>query len=80
MVYSTQSFKDAHFAVYPEKLIEIPIRAGCPKRGIVLDPFLGSGTTALTSLKQNKSFIGIDINQDYIDIAKRRLIEFLKNG
>jgi len=77
---NTKSFKGAHFAVYPEELIETPIKAGCPKGGVVLDPFLGSGTTCLTALKQNKSFLGIELNPDYIKIAKRRIIDFLKNG
>jgi len=77
---TTKSFKGAHFAVYPPELIETPIRAGCPEEGIVLDPFFGSGTTGLVALKQNKKFIGIELNQDYIEIAKRRLIEYLKNG
>jgi site-specific DNA-methyltransferase (adenine-specific) len=77
---TTKSFKGAHFAVYPQELIETPISAGCPNGGIVLDPFMGSGTTGVVALKQNKRFIGIELNPDYIEIAKRRIIEFLKNG
>ena len=137
----TQPFPEAHFAVYPEGLIEIPIKAGCPEfickkcgkarvkilepteeykkllgkswhphkhdaergmsetpdkktsctaeynfkgytdcgcgekfeSGIVLDPFMGAGTTALVALKQRKRFIGIEIKQEYIDMAKRRI-------
>jgi len=137
----TQPFPEAHFAVYPEELIEIPIKAGCPEfickkcgkarvtiykykggtigkswhnhskdleegmhqslggldkqgdkpyqrvdvgysdcgcnadweSGIVLDPFMGAGTTALVALKQRKRFIGIEIKQEYIDMAKRRI-------
>jgi len=138
-VISTRAFPEAHFAVYPEGLIEIPIKAGCPeyickkcrkarvkiykdtgeyeicggnnsitaeqiqkvsptstlltgKRkvrkeigytdcgcnagfegGIVLDPFMGAGTTALVALKQRKKFIGIEIKQEYIDMANRRI-------
>ena len=41
---------------------------------------MGSGTTGVVALKQNKRFIGIELNPDYIEIAKRRIIEFLKNG
>ncbi len=141
---STRAFPEAHFAVYPEGLIEIPIKAGCPefvckkcgkarvkiyqetktepieiykgqakkdysqakaqnpsdtKRrilesmrtkkeeigytncgcnadfegGIVLDPFMGAGTTALVALKQRKRFIGIEIKQEYIDMANKRI-------
>jgi len=145
----TQPFPEAHFAVYPEGLIEIPIKTGCPEfickkcgkarmkiykseidlsgenfnerqkkieaniksggekfkrdylndpkyrkrlknkkikiietdcgcnagweSGIVLDPFMGAGTTALVALKQRKRFIGIEIKQEYIDMAKRRI-------
>lgn len=66
-------FKEAHFAVYPEELCETPIKAGCPKQGIVLDPFFGAGTTGLVALKQNKNFIGIELNKKYIEIAEKRL-------
>ena len=70
-------FKEAHFAVYPEALCETPIKAGCPKDGIVLDPFFGSGTTGLVALKQNKKFIGLELNSKYIEIAKERLKPYL---
>lgn len=46
--------------------------------GIVLDPFMGAGTTALVALKQNKRFIGFEINKDYIDIANKRLKPYLE--
>ncbi|MBA7542914.1 hypothetical protein ES705_35239 [subsurface metagenome] len=134
----TQPYPEAHFAVYPEKLIEPMIKAGCPRyvckkcgkarvkiykdtgnmigqggygsktavhikasptsslltkkvkekkyigytdcgcnagfeSGIVLDPFMGAGTTALVALKQRKRFIGIEIKQEYIDMTKRRI-------
>ena len=140
----TQPFPEAHFAVYPEGLIEIPIKAGCPEfickkcgkarvkiyqeikkepieiyngqakknyklakaqnpsdtkrrilesmrtekkeigysdcgcnagweSGIVLDPFIGSGTTAKETLKQRKRFIGIEIKQEYIDMSYKRI-------
>lgn len=141
-VIATQPFPEAHFAVYPEGLIEIPIKAGCPEfvckkcgkarvkifkeaiggtkghswhdhsadmekgnvkkqtgseyntykrgnfigysdcgcdhsngwdSGIVLDPFIGSGTTALVALKQRKRFIGIEIKQEYIDMSYKRI-------
>lgn len=70
---NTQSFKEAHFATFPEKLIVDCILAGCPENGIVLDPFMGSGTTALVAKKKNRNYIGIDLNQTYIDIAEKRL-------
>ncbi len=66
-------FAEAHFAVYPEELCETPIKAGCPVGGIVLDPFFGAGTTGLVALKQDKKFIGIELNKEYIEIAMNRL-------
>ncbi len=71
-------FKEAHFAVYPEELCETPIKAGCPEGGIILDPFFGAGTTGLVALKQNKKFIGIELNPEYIEIAKKRLKPYLE--
>lgn len=143
---TTKPFKESHFAVYPEELCEVPIKAGCPefvcikcgkprepiyksnyikkeikwhnekygsedernKRlgrlqptsevkntsqktgyskcdcnagfsgGIVLDPFFGAGTTGLVALKQNKNFIGIELNPEYIKIAEKRLKPYLE--
>ena len=76
----TQPFPGAHFAVFPEKLVETPIKAGCPKDGVVLDPFMGSGTVALKSLKENRNFIGIEINPDYIDMAYNRIRPLLSQS
>ncbi len=75
---NTRPYKEAHFAVYPEELCETPIKAGCPQNGIVLDPFFGAGTTGIVALKQNKKFIGIELNAEYIEIAKERLKPFLE--
>jgi site-specific DNA-methyltransferase (adenine-specific) len=72
---NTRPFPGAHFAVYPPELIETPIRAGCPRRGIVLDPFLGSGTTAGVALQLGRRFVGIEINPRYIALARRRIAE-----
>lgn len=66
-------YRDAHFAVFPEKLVELCIRAGCPQAGIVLDPFCGSGTTALVAQKLGRNFLGIDNNHQYCDMARKRL-------
>jgi len=75
---TTKPFSESHFATYPEALCETPIRAGCPEGGIVLDMFFGAGTTGLVALKQNKKFIGIELNPEYIDIAKKRLKPYLE--
>lgn len=69
----TQSFSEAHFATFPEELIIDCIKAGCPNGGIVLDPFMGAGTTALVAQKINRNFIGFELNPEYINIANRRL-------
>ncbi len=70
---STKSFKEAHFATYPPDLIEPCILAGCPIGGIVLDPFSGSGTTVMVAIKNNRRGIGIDLNTEYIKMAKKRI-------
>jgi len=59
-VITTHGFKGAHFATFPEKLIEPMIKAGCPKDGTVLDPFCGSGTTCVAAKKLGRNYIGID--------------------
>ncbi len=63
--------------MFPEELIEPMIKAGCPQNGIVLDPFIGSGTTALVAKKLNCHFIGIEINPEYCEIAKNRICQEL---
>ncbi len=70
---TTKPYKEAHFATYPEDLIEPMIKAGCPEQGIVLDPFIGSGTTAVVAKKQNKNYIGIELNSEYIKLAEDRI-------
>jgi DNA modification methylase len=66
-------FPEAHFAVYPEKLVEPCVLAGSRPGGLVLDPFLGSGTTAIVAARFGRRFIGIDCNEDYCDMARRRI-------
>ena len=69
----TQSFSEAHFATFPEDLIKPCILAGCPAGGTVLDPFMGSGTTALVARSLQCHAVGIELNPEYIAIARRRL-------
>lgn len=66
-------FRGAHFAVFPEKLIEPCILAGCPKNGLVMDPFFGAGTTGFVASKLSRKFVGLEINPEYAEIAKNRL-------
>lgn len=70
---NVKPYAEAHFAVYPTKLIEPCILAGCPVGGTVFDPFTGSGTTGFVSLSHNRNFIGTELNPEYIKIAEQRL-------
>jgi DNA modification methylase len=69
----TQPMPEAHFATFPEELITDCIKAGCPIKGTVIDPFMGAGTTALVARKLGRNFIGFELNADYIKIANKRL-------
>lgn len=69
----TNGFRGAHFAVFPEKLIEPCILAGCPEGGTVLDPFAGSGTTGVVAKRLGRNFIGCEINPDYAKMAADRI-------
>ena len=71
----TKPFKEAHFAVFPPTLVVPMIKAGCPENGIVLDPFIGSGTVAEVALKLNRHFIGIELSPEYCEMAKKRIKE-----
>jgi DNA modification methylase len=72
-IVNTQSYKEAHFATFPEKLIEPCVLAGCPKGGVILDPFMGSGTTANVAVKFNRHYIGFELNMEYIKLSNKRL-------
>lgn len=61
-----------HYAVYPEDICKIPILATCPKDGLVLDPFVGTGTTTLVAMRLGRRSIGIDIAPEYIKTARKR--------
>ena len=70
---NTVPYKGGHFAAYPPKLAERCILAGCPCGGIVLDPFFGSGTTGLSAVKNDRRYIGIELNAEYCELAKERI-------
>jgi site-specific DNA-methyltransferase (adenine-specific) len=69
----TQPFKGAHFATFPEALVEPCVMAGCPAGGLILDPFTGSGTTGVVALKNFRRFVGIELNPAYAAMAIRRI-------
>lgn len=71
-VIPVQPTKEAHFATYPEKLVEPCLLAGCPEGGTVLDPFFGSGTTGRVATRFGRNYIGIELNPEYIEIINKR--------
>jgi site-specific DNA-methyltransferase (adenine-specific) len=67
-------------APFPETLIEPMVKMGCPKGGVVLDPFIGSGTTALVAMKNNRNFVGIELNKAYAEESRQRILENKKEN
>lgn len=70
---TTQPFKGAHFATFPPNLIEPCILAGCPRGGMVLDPFGGAGTTGLVAKQHGLNAILLELNPDYAAMARERI-------
>ena len=69
---NTQAYPEAHFATFPEALVEPCVLAGCPEEGLVLDPFMGSGTTGAVAHRLGRQFVGIEINPEYMQLAEKR--------
>ena len=69
----TQAYEGAHFATYPEKLVEPCILAGCPVGGTVLDIYFGSGTTGQVAQRLGRNWIGIELNQANRSLQDKRL-------
>ena len=70
---NTVPFKGGHYAAYPPKLVETCLLAGCPEGGIVLDPFMGSGTTGMVASQMGRHFVGIELNPAYTELAYKRI-------
>jgi DNA modification methylase len=70
---TTKPYKGAHFAVYPSELIEPCILAGSQKGDVILDPFMGSGTTATVAKELGRHYIGCELHQDYENLIEKRL-------
>jgi DNA modification methylase len=66
-----------HYATYNVELITKPILAGCPEGGIIYDPFIGSGTTAIHAIMNNRNFIGSEMSKEYLEIANKRISDVL---
>lgn len=70
---STEAFSEAHFATFPKALVERCLIAGSSPGDYILDPFAGAGTTGLVALRLGRSFIGIELNPQYAEMARRRI-------
>lgn len=70
---NTQAYKEAHFATFPEQLVEPCILAGSRPGDLVLDPFMGSGTTAVVAQRLGRNYVGCELNPDYAAMAERRI-------
>ena len=70
---NTVPFPEAHFATFPPKLVEPCLLLSSKPGDVVLDPFLGSGTVATVAIEQSRAFLGIELNPEYVKIARRRI-------
>lgn len=70
---NTKPYKGAHFAVYPQELIEPCVLAGSREGDIVLDPFMGSGTTAAVAIKNGRKYLGCELNPEYESLQQERI-------
>lgn len=70
---ASEPYSEAHFATYPTKLIEPCILAGSRVGDTVLDPFNGSGTTGFVSVQNGRNYIGVELNQAYVELAHKRI-------
>jgi len=72
---NTKPYKGAHFATFPPELPELCIKAGSSEGDVVLDPFFGSGTTGWVAQRLGRKWIGIELNQEYIELAEKRFVQ-----
>ncbi len=70
---ATEPFAEAHFAVMPRALVEPCVLAGSRPGDLVLDPFAGSGTVGVVALRHGRRFLGLELNADYVAMARRRI-------
>lgn len=75
LMFPLQPSREEHSAMFPPTIPEFCIKCGCPENGIVLDPFMGSGTTALVCKRLKRKFLGFELNPAFCKIAERRLSE-----
>jgi DNA modification methylase len=77
---TTKPSSNKHYASYNDELIMKPILAGCPEGGIIYDPFMGTGTTAIASLRSNRNFIGSEMSSEYVKICENNIKPYLQQG
>jgi site-specific DNA-methyltransferase (cytosine-N4-specific) len=75
---TTKPSSNKHYASYNDELLMKPILAGCPEGGIIYDPFMGTGTTAITALRANRNFIGSEMSTEYIKICENNIAPYLQ--
>ena len=76
---TNKPYKGSHFAVFPPDLVEICIKAGSKKNDIILDPFMGSGTTAMVSKSLGRYYLGCELHEDYGNLIKDRVTPYHAN-
>lgn len=74
----TQPSSDEHYASYNNALIGKPIVAGCPKGGVILDPFCGTATTGCRALELGRNFIGFEGSEKFVKMGEKNLMPYLK--
>ena len=77
---TTKGSSDSHYASYNTDLIKKPILAGCPEGGIIYDPFMGTGTTAMAALRANRNFIGSEMSTEYIKICEQNIKPYMQQS
>lgn len=75
-IHAQDPERENHPTQKPLEIIERMIKASCPENGLVLDPFMGTGTTAIACLKNNRKYVGFEINEDYCDLIENRINGF----
>lgn len=75
---NTKGYPEAHFATFPEELVERCVLIATKPRDLVFDPFVGSGTTAVVAAKSGRRFLGVELNPEYVRLTQRRLKRSLK--
>ena len=73
--FITKCKRGLHPAEKPVELLERFVRVSCPENGVILDPFMGSGSTGVAAVKNHRDFIGIELDKKYFEIAKERINE-----